>query len=375
MGNPWKNGTFTYDLRDNQLFRKDADNVIYALGIQQVNTVGNLYFLDIYLSAHQCVEMHYHSNASELTYCISGKVEVAFINPSEEEWQRFVLEPGEAISIPQGFWHMACALTDDTHLLATHDNNNLQTVFGSDLLRLTPDELLAYVYCLDARKVEEALRPIKDTVIIGPPADCERNNPQEETSANQQMPTTSEPNWQKDERQPNGNGGETQMSGEQAKAEGKPRLVNQADMPESKVAQVDDFDKVFRRPLTGVNETNAKDNQPLMEQMNDKNATKLPVVNEAGNKLTEGHLVENYPGKIRDKDTRNLSPTEEGVGMNLNIPRFPLNGSPQEYENDMEPKKGQPVESDEQKRLQQTVSYGGSLMQPVHLCENCLPYH
>lgn len=65
---------------------------------------------------------------------------------------------------------------DNTHLLATHDTPQLQTIFGSDILRLTPPEVFAHVYCLDENKVKDALKPLKQTVIIGPPADCQREN-------------------------------------------------------------------------------------------------------------------------------------------------------------------------------------------------------
>src|SRR5699024_9215974 len=51
--------------------------------------------------------------------------------------------------------------------------NNLQTMFGSDILRLSPKQLMADTYCLDEQKLEEVLDPIDDTVIIGPPSDCE----------------------------------------------------------------------------------------------------------------------------------------------------------------------------------------------------------
>src|SRR5699024_8988825 len=120
-----------------------------------------IFILDIFLSKDNSVELHYHPNASELTYRISGEVEVAFINPSDNEWQSFILKAGDAVSIPQGFWHYARALTDDVHLLATHDTNNLQTVFGSDLLRITPNEVLADVYCLNEEEVANALAPIE----------------------------------------------------------------------------------------------------------------------------------------------------------------------------------------------------------------------
>lgn len=174
MGSPWINGQFTYDLSDNRIFEKDEQNYIDALGIQQLNTIGELYFLDIFLSKDNYVDLHYHSNASELTYCISGAVEISFINPTPNEWQNFVLYPGDAVSIPQGFWHCARALEDDTHLLAAHSTNNLQTIFGSDILRITPDEVMANIYCLDEMELAHVLAPIDETIVIGPPTSCER---------------------------------------------------------------------------------------------------------------------------------------------------------------------------------------------------------
>lgn len=175
MGNPWVNGEFIFDLSENNIFTKDDENYINGLGIQQLNTVGQIYLLDIFLSKDNYVDLHYHSNASELTYCISGSATISFINPTPNEWQSFTLKPGEAVSIPQGFWHCAQALEENTHLLATHDTNNLQTIFGSDLLRLTPKEVMASIYCLDEMSLEKVLSPINETIVIGPPADCERH--------------------------------------------------------------------------------------------------------------------------------------------------------------------------------------------------------
>ena len=211
MGSPWINGKFTYDLSDNLIFKKNEQNYIDALGIQQLNTIGNIYFLDIFLSKDNYVDLHYHPNASELTYCISGKVEISFINPTPNEWQQYILEPGEAVSIPQGFWHCAKALEDDTHLLATHDTNNLQTMFGSDILRMTPKEVMANIYCLDEMALETVLEPIDETIVIGPPTSCEQQITEVESVAEKEkhMP-----------RFPNGNRSETtqnEVSAEQQK--------------------------------------------------------------------------------------------------------------------------------------------------------------
>lgn len=174
MGNPWINGEFVFDVAENNIFTKDEANYINGVGIQELNTVGDLYILDIYLDKDNYVDLHYHSNASELTYCVKGSVEICFINPTTQEWACFELTPGKVISIPQGFWHEAKALEDGTHIIATHDTDNLQTTFGSDLLRLTPKEVMANIYCLDEAALEEVLSPINETIAIGPPVGCDR---------------------------------------------------------------------------------------------------------------------------------------------------------------------------------------------------------
>src|SRR5699024_11884303 len=117
-----------------------------------------------------------------------GEAEIGFINPSEREWESFLLTPGDVISIPKGFWHFAVAKKDNTHLLAAHDTNNLQTMFGSDILRLSIKQIMADTYCLDEQKLEEEMDPIDDTVIIGAPSDCERKS--EEVSREIEMEST-----------------------------------------------------------------------------------------------------------------------------------------------------------------------------------------
>ncbi|WP_315373138.1 cupin domain-containing protein [Paenibacillus xylanexedens] len=164
---------FTYDLSNNPLFKKDENNYINALSIKQLNTLGNVSLLDIFLNTGNVVEPHTHQNATELVYCISGAAVVSLINPFTNELLHFPITPGQVANVPQGWWHYEVATADHTHLLAIFDAPVPEAIFGSDTLRLTPAKLLAYTYCLDEKKVQEALAPIQKTVIIGPPADCQ----------------------------------------------------------------------------------------------------------------------------------------------------------------------------------------------------------
>lgn len=176
---------FTYDLSKNNFFTKDAANLINALSVKQLNTLGNVSLLDIYLSKANVIEPHYHQNASELVYCISGSAVVSILNPFTKELLNFPIAPGQVANVPQGWWHYEMATADSTHLLAIFDAPVPEFIPGSDLLRLTPPGVLAYTYCLDEAKVKETLAPITQTVVIGPPANCQ---PSQVAGASTAMP-------------------------------------------------------------------------------------------------------------------------------------------------------------------------------------------
>ncbi|RKD24538.1 glucose-6-phosphate isomerase [Ammoniphilus oxalaticus] len=166
------NARYTYDLRNNPIYQKDPRNFVNGVGIQQLNTIGNIFLLDVFLDAGNVVEPHSHPNASELLYCVSGAAVASFINPFTNELRNFPLKPGQVASFPQGWLHYATATEDRTHLLATHDTPLLQTVWFSDLLRLLPPQVFAHTYCLNEQQVKETLSPIKERVVIGPPKNC-----------------------------------------------------------------------------------------------------------------------------------------------------------------------------------------------------------
>lgn len=137
-----------------------------------MNTLDQVSLLDIVLSKGNVVEPHYHQNAAELVYCISGAAVVSILNPFTNKLHHYPIAPGTVANVPQGWWHYETASADHTHLLAVFNAPVPEVVFGSDILRLTPPELMAHTYCLDETKWKEAVAPLTQTVIIGPPADC-----------------------------------------------------------------------------------------------------------------------------------------------------------------------------------------------------------
>lgn len=166
------NTQFTFDLNCSTLFKKDDCNYINVLGIKNLNTLDNTSLLDIYLSKSNVVEPHYHQNAAELVYCISGAAVVSLINPFTNELLHFPIMPGQVANVPQGWWHYEVATVDCTHLLAVFNAPTPEVILGSDILSKTPANVLAHTYCLNEALLKEALAPVKPQTFIGPPADC-----------------------------------------------------------------------------------------------------------------------------------------------------------------------------------------------------------
>jgi len=167
---------FTFDVNDSTLFKKDNQNYINVLGIDQLNTLENVSLLDIFLSSGNVIEPHYHQHAAELVYCISGACIVSFLNPFTNEIHNYPITPGEVANVPQGWWHYIVATANNTHFLGIFDAPTPEVILGSDLLKLTPANIMAHTYCMDENQWKKAIAPVEPSTFIGPPRDCRRAN-------------------------------------------------------------------------------------------------------------------------------------------------------------------------------------------------------
>ncbi|KQU18624.1 cupin [Bacillus sp. Leaf13] len=165
---------FTFDINKSLLVKKDNQNYINILGVKQLNTLENTSLLDIFLSVNNVVEPHYHQNAAELVYCISGAATVSLLNPFTKQIQNYPITPGQVANVPQGWWHYEVATLDDTHLLAIFNAPTPEVILGSDILKLTPPDIMAHTYCMDENQWKKAIAPVKPATFIGPPANCNR---------------------------------------------------------------------------------------------------------------------------------------------------------------------------------------------------------
>ncbi|UOQ42882.1 cupin domain-containing protein [Halobacillus salinarum] len=166
---------YSFDVNKSHLFVKDDQNLINILGIQQLNSLENVSLLDIFLSKNNVVEPHYHQNAAELVYCISGAAVVSIMNAFTNQILNFPITKGQVANVPQGWWHYEVATEDDTHLLAIFDADTPEVILGSDILKFTPANVMAHTYCLDEQEWKNTISPIQPSTYIGPYKGCENN--------------------------------------------------------------------------------------------------------------------------------------------------------------------------------------------------------
>ncbi len=108
-------------------------------------------------------------NAWELDVMISGEVEVSIIDPDTSTLHTYRIKKGNVAFIPMGWWHWIEPLTEEAHLHLFFNNDQFESAEGSDILRLTPPEVFQKAYNVNESQTKQALEPIDETVVIGPP--------------------------------------------------------------------------------------------------------------------------------------------------------------------------------------------------------------
>ncbi|ULT56615.1 cupin domain-containing protein [Neobacillus drentensis] len=158
-----------FDVSDNVGFERNPQNVLYEVTSAQIPEMQDLALGDLFLSREHIREPHWHPNADELDFIISGEVIISILNPSTLELQTYHVKPGQVTFLPKGWWHWITCVTKEAHLLVAFNDGQIQSIEGSDVLRLTPPDVFELAYDVNAQKLAKVLSPIDETVVIGPP--------------------------------------------------------------------------------------------------------------------------------------------------------------------------------------------------------------
>ncbi|MCM3781670.1 cupin domain-containing protein [Neobacillus mesonae] len=149
-------------------YKKDAHNYITQMFAEQMPAIETGFF-NAHMSKNVIVQPHWHTNVNELVFVISGEVVTSVFNPYTQKLMSYRLKPGQVSMFPQGWFHWIVAMKDKTHILTIFDEATPDIVYGSDFLRFTPKEIMKLAYCVDEDKYAEAVAPLQESIILGPP--------------------------------------------------------------------------------------------------------------------------------------------------------------------------------------------------------------
>lgn len=157
-----------FDLKRNLAVRRD-NNFLYEVTCTQIPMMLVLSLGDLCLTKGHIREPHWHPNADELDYVISGEVTVSILNPFTLQVCNYSIKPGQVTFIPKGWWHWIIPVTEEAHLLVNFNDGKIESIEGSDVLRLTPPEVFQQAYDIHARQFAKEVAPVNETLTIGPP--------------------------------------------------------------------------------------------------------------------------------------------------------------------------------------------------------------
>lgn len=152
-------------------YARDPHNVITQMFAAQLPAIQNGFF-NAHLTKGVIVQPHWHTNATEMVFLISGEIVTSVFNPFTQQPMAYRLLPGQVSIFPKGWFHWIWAESDHAHFLTIFDKPTPDIVLGSDFLRFTPKEVMNRAYCIDEAEYAQAVAPLQQSVILGPPPGC-----------------------------------------------------------------------------------------------------------------------------------------------------------------------------------------------------------
>ncbi|WP_276912635.1 cupin domain-containing protein [Aneurinibacillus aneurinilyticus] len=131
-----------FDLKNNKLSQKGSKSTVFKVTSTQLPAMQGIAVTDLLLTHNNKGEPHWHPNAGELDYIISGEVVTSVVDPYTLQLLQYHVKPGQVVFIPMGWWHWITPISEKAHLLVIYNNDNPKTVKSSDVLQLIPPDAL-----------------------------------------------------------------------------------------------------------------------------------------------------------------------------------------------------------------------------------------
>lgn len=114
-------------------------------------------------------EPHWHPDAWEFDYCISGRARMAVVAPNNQ-WQSFDVEPGQVVFVPRGYFHyFENAGPDELRLLVVFNDSAAESdddIGVSVSLGGVPNHVLAATFGVPLEAFERIPKLHQEPVIV-----------------------------------------------------------------------------------------------------------------------------------------------------------------------------------------------------------------
>lgn len=150
-------------------YKRDDRNYLTQLFGAQLPGIRTGFF-NVHMSKGMTVQPHWHPNASEMVFVIGGELMTSVFDPFAQRLLAYRLCPGQVCLFPRGWFHWIVALSEEAHFLAVFDVPTPDIVYGSDFLKAIPPEVMSQAYGVDPGLYTQAVAPIRESAILGPPS-------------------------------------------------------------------------------------------------------------------------------------------------------------------------------------------------------------
>jgi oxalate decarboxylase len=145
-----KPSSFKYSLEQAapQVFAGGTNRDATAANIEELS---GLAMSSVHINPGGMHELHWHMNASELSFCLSGQGEVGIFLSGQQN-AIFPIQPGSTTFVPVGATHYIRNTGSDVlHVIETFSNENPEHIDFSEGLGLIPRNLLAQTFGLQTQ--------------------------------------------------------------------------------------------------------------------------------------------------------------------------------------------------------------------------------
>lgn len=142
---------------------------VQALRVDAIPSLADITLLRLVIDVGAVREPHWHGNAAEFNYCVTGSGQIGIVAPSGESWT-FVVNPGDVAYIPSNWFHYIANVGDEPlELVAFFDSVAPSRIDLSTMAAFFPPEILASSFAIAPEYFADL--PDQGTVVIAAPRD------------------------------------------------------------------------------------------------------------------------------------------------------------------------------------------------------------